>query len=132
MTCQLINHEQFIKNLAKVKGDKSELYKLIKNSNHGEIKAISELAFNILNGNVYCYKIRIKNLKIHAKNLRLFASKNNSLKKKRKNLLKGSGIFLSALLPLAIDSVSAHATCAHNISLILSLCVHSSHKQCFP
>ena len=67
---------------------------------------MSELTFNILNGNVYCSKNRKKILKPHVTELRLLGDKKTTIKNRKKVLLKGNGIFLSALLPIAISTIA--------------------------
>ena len=106
MTCLLIKHKDFITRLAKLKGSRQNLLKLIRKSKNEEIKAISELSNNLLRRNVYCHKNRKRELKHHIKNLRKVGDKNISLANKRKILLKGEGIFLSALLPVAISAIA--------------------------
>ena len=82
-----------------------KLLKLIKKSGNSEVNSLSELTYNLLKGNVYCPKIRKKFLKPHIEKLRLLADKKHSLKKKRNILLKGEGLFLSTLLPIAISTI---------------------------
>ena len=106
MSCLLIKHKSFIKKLSGVKKDKNKLLYLIKKSKAGEIKALSELSFNILNGGVYCSKNRKRLLKPHVYYMRLMGDRKSAIKKKRKVLLKGNGIFLSALLPIAISAIA--------------------------
>ena len=78
---------------------------LIKKSENSEVNCLSELTYNLLKGNVYCPKIRKNVLKPHIEKLRLLADKKHSLKKKRKVLVKGEGLFLSSLLPIAISTI---------------------------
>ena len=106
MTCLLIKHKNFIKKLSDIKKNKQKLLNLIKKSKIGEIKSLSELTFNILNGHVYCSKNRKKVLKPYVKSLRLLGDKKFSNKSKKKVLLKGNGFFLSALLPIAISTIA--------------------------
>ena len=101
----MIKHKSFIKKLSDIKKNKTKLLHLIKNSKAGEIKALSELTFNILNGGVYCSKNRKRILKPHVYYMRLLGDRKSAIKKKRKVLLKGNGIFLSTLLPIAISTI---------------------------
>ena len=106
MTCLLIKHKNFIKKLSGIKKNKHKLLNLIKNSKGSEIKSLSELTFNILNGHVYCSKNRKRLLKPHVNSLRLLGDKKSPIKTKKKVLLKGNGFFLSALLPIAISTIA--------------------------
>ena len=105
MSCLLIKHRDFIKKLSQIKTDKKALLRLIRNSKNVEVKSLSELTYNILRGNVYCSKNRKKKLLPHVNNLRTLADKRKSIRKKRKILLKGDGLFLSSLLPIAISTI---------------------------
>ena len=106
MTSQLIKNKGFIIGLNKSKNITPQLKKLIRKSSNGEIKALCELCFNILRGNVDICKSRKNRLSPHADMLRYLGDKKISIIKKRKKLLKGKGIFLSALLPLAVSLIS--------------------------
>lgn len=106
MTCLLEKHRGFFKKLARLKYDRSELFKFLKKASFGEIKAIAELAYNILRDNVHCSKHRRTKLKIHADTLRFLGDRKKTLSEKKSKLLKGSGVFLSALIPLAISTIA--------------------------
>ena len=105
MTCLLYKHKQFFITLSKLRKNTSKLYKTIKNSKVGEIKAIGELSYNILKGGVSCSRHKKKQLQSHVKSLRFLADKKISLRKKKTQLLKGGGLFLTSLLPLAIKTI---------------------------
>ena len=63
MSCLILKHREFIKKLGEIKKNKKEIIQLIKKSTANEINSLSELAFNILNGNLPCTKHRKKKLK---------------------------------------------------------------------
>ena len=107
MSCLLVKHKQFIKQLSKIKRDRKGLLRLIKDSKNEEIEALSELTYNILNGNIYCSTQRKNKLKKQIKNLRILGDKKIFVTKKRKLLLKGNGIFLTSLLPIAISAIAS-------------------------
>ena len=107
MICLILKHKTFIGQLGKFKNNRRKLLNLIRNSSSSEIKALGELSYNILRGNVYCSKHRKNKLKNYAGKLRILADKRKSLANKRKNLLKGNGIFLSSLIPLAIQTIAS-------------------------
>ena len=106
MNCMLVKHKDFIFKLSKNRKYKSKLLNIIKNSNADEIKSVGELSYNILNGTVPCNKYRKKKLKKYANKLRLLANKKQSLKNKKSQLLKGNGVLLGAILPLAISTIA--------------------------
>ena len=106
MSCLLVKHKDFITQLSRIKGDRKKLKRLIKKSKNEEIEALSELTYNILNGNVYCSIQRKNILKKQAKNLRFLGNRKSSVTRKRKLLLKGNGIFLTSLLPIAISAIA--------------------------
>ena len=60
MSCLILKHREFIKKLGEIKKNKKEIIQLIKKSTANEINSLSELAFNILNGNLPCTKHRKK------------------------------------------------------------------------
>ena len=104
---QLYKNRDFITNLNKSKKDKSLFRKLIKKSTSGQVKAICELCFNVLRGNLHICKSRKNKLTPHADMVRYMARKNTPLYQKKLKLLKGSGgVFLSALLPIALSAIS--------------------------
>ena len=103
---QLYKNRDFITNLNKSKKDKSLFKKLIKKSTSGQVKAICELCFNVLRGNLHICKSRKNKLIPHVTMVRYMAKKKIPLYQKKLKLLKGGGLFLSALLPLAISTLS--------------------------
>ena len=105
MSCELLKNKEFIKNLNKYKKS-PVLKKLIKNCSSTQIKAICELCFNVLRGNIDICKSRKKKLTRHADLLRFLADKHIPLYKKKTKLLSGNGLFLSTLLPLAMSVIS--------------------------
>ena len=106
MSCMLVKHKDFIFKLSKNRKYKSKLLNIIKNSNGNEIKSIGELSYNVLNGTVPCNKYRKRKLKKYANTLRLLANKKQTLKNKKAGLLKGSGVLLGTILPLAISTIA--------------------------
>ena len=106
MSCLLVKHKEFITQLSKIKRDRKGLLRLIKKSKNEEIEALSELTYNILNGNVYCNIQRKNILKKQAKNLRFLGNRKSSITRKRKLLLKGNGLFLASILPIAISAIA--------------------------
>ena len=105
MSCLLIKHKDFISQLSKIKNDRKGLLRLVKKSKNEEIEALSELTYNILNGNAYCSKQRKNILKKQIRNLRFLGDRKLPIIKKRKLLLKGNGLFLTSLLPIAISTI---------------------------
>ena len=75
MSCLILKHREFIKKLGEIKKNKKEIIQLIKKSTANEINSLSELAFNILNGNLPFTKHRKKKLKIFLHDLRLLGDK---------------------------------------------------------
>ena len=83
MSCLILKHREFIKKLGEIKKNKKEIIQLIKKSMVNEINSLSELAFNILNGNLPCTKHRKKiEKKLH--DLRLLGDKKTVNKSKKK------------------------------------------------
>ena len=107
MSCLILKHREFIKKLGEIKKSKKEIIHLIKNSKANEINSFSELAFNILNGNLPCTKHRKKKLKKKLHDLRLLGDKKTVNKSKKKVLMKGGGFLLSALIPVAISAITS-------------------------
>lgn len=79
---------------------------MIAHANKGQMEAISEIAFNLLKGNMMIPTQTFKRLKPHKSKLLYLTHKKPSLKKK-KQVLNQKGGFLPALAslitPLAID-----------------------------
>ena len=107
MSSHLYRNKDFIVKLNKIKKTAPQLRKILKNCTTGEVKALCELCFNILRGNLNICKSRKQKLSKHADMIRFMGDKKIALYKKKGKLLKGSGIFLSALLPLAITAISS-------------------------
>ena len=89
MSCLLLKHKDFIKQLSELKKKKKSLVKRLKLSKNGEVKALSELTFNLLNGNVYCSNKKKQLLKPQTHKLRVLGNKKLSIKKKEKVAFKG-------------------------------------------
>ena len=106
MSFLIVKHKDFIFKLYNLRKDKSKLLEIIKKSKNTEIRAIGELVYNILNGAVFCNHYRKRQLKRHVNSLRFLGDKKISLKKKKSKLLKGGGILLSAIIPLAINTIA--------------------------
>ena len=106
MTCLIYKHKDFIFKLSKLRKHKSKLLELIKKAKNGEIKAIGELSYNILNRGIFCSHYRKRLLKPHTASLRLLGDRKITLKKKKSRILNGGGILLTALIPLAINAIS--------------------------
>ena len=107
MSSQLYRNREFIVKLNKNKQLKPTLKKLIKNCSTGELKAICELCFNILRGHLQICKSRKNKLSHHADMIRFMGNKRVPIYKKKEKLLKGKGLFLSTLLPLAVSVISS-------------------------
>ena len=110
MNCLLYKHKDFINRLALLKNRKTQLDAFIKNSNKNEIMSIGELVYNILNGGVTCNRYTKNKLKPHKASLRILGNKKKPLKLKKRHLLKGKGLLLSALMPLALNVISKIAS----------------------
>ena len=106
MGCLLLRNREFVSRLAKLRNNKKQLIKLIKISKPAEINSLSELALNILNGNVPCSNNRKRILKKHLQSLRLVGDRKFPNKSKKKLLMKGNGFFLSTLIPIAISTIA--------------------------
>ena len=106
MSCLIHKHKDFIFKLSKLRNNKSKLLDFIKKSKKNEIKAIGELSYNILNGAVFCSRYKKKQLKPYADRLRILGNRKISLLKKKSQILEGGGFFLSALIPLAINTIA--------------------------
>ena len=106
MNSLLYKNREFISNLASSANNKQKLLKFIKNSTNSEIRSFGELAYNILHGGVTCTPHMKKKLKPYKSDIRLLSHKTGSTKKKKSKLLKGKGLLLSVLLPLAIQTIS--------------------------
>lgn len=65
-------------------------------------RALSEIALNILNGNIPLSPSQYKKLKKHKKLVRLLTNKKTAIRRKRQTLMKQSGGFLLPLLSAAI------------------------------
>ena len=107
MTCLILKHRDFIKKLVEIKKNKKQIIKLIKKSTPSEINSLSELAFNILNGNLTCTKHRRNKLKKQLHDLRLLGDKKSANKLKKKVLMKGGGFLLGSLIPIAISAITS-------------------------
>ena len=107
MSCLILKHREFIEKLAEIKKNKKEIIQLIQKSTANEINSLSELAFNILNGNLPCTKHRKKSLKKKLHDLRLLGDKKTVNKSKKKVLMKGGGFLLGALIPIAISAITS-------------------------
>ena len=79
---QLYKNRDFITNLNKSKKDKSLFKKLIKKSTSGQVKAICELCFNVLRGNLHICKSRKNKLIPHVTMVRYMAKKKSLFIKK--------------------------------------------------
>ena len=106
MSCLILEHREFIEKLGEIKKNKKRVIQVIKNSTRDEINSLSELAFNILNGNLDCTKHRKKILKTKLGDLRLLGDKKSANKSKKKVLMKGGGFLLGALIPMAISAIT--------------------------
>ena len=84
MRCLILKHRKFIQKLSEIRKNKNKLLDVIKKSKPAEINSLSELTFNILNGNIPCSKTRKKNLKHHLHSLRLFGDKKLAINLKEK------------------------------------------------
>lgn len=69
------------------------------------IKAINEIAYNILNGNHRIGKKNKENLKKYKSQLRKLTQPNKSLKTKRKVLVQNGGSFLPYLLSTVLSGL---------------------------
>ena len=79
---------------------------LIDIATKSEILAILEIVLNLLQGHIRIPPKQLAKLKHHQNHLRQIIRKGQSLKK-RKNLLKQKGGILSAILPLALSTLSS-------------------------
>ena len=102
----LYKHKDFITKLSLLKKQKKHLATFIKNSNKNEIKSLGELAYNILNGGVRCNTYTKNKLKSCKASLRILANKKKGLNLKKKHLMKGKGLLLGSLIPLALSVIS--------------------------
>lgn len=84
------------------KSSPSQFKVLLNNSNSNELKAITEIIFNLLQGHLKCKGI--KKFKKHKSILRNIADRNCSKKKKILLIKKGRG-FLFPLLAAAIPAI---------------------------
>ena len=106
MNSLLYKNREFISKLSSLANNKQQLLKFIKNSKNSEIRSFGELAYNILNGSVSCTPHMKKKLRPYKADIRLLSRKKGSTKQKKSKLLKGKGLLLSVLLPLAIQTIS--------------------------
>ena len=101
----LYKHRDFINKLSLLRNKKQQAA-FIKKSKKNEIKSLGELAYNILNGGVTCGNYRKNKLKVCKASLRILADKKKGLNLKKKHLLKGKGLLLGSLIPLALSVIS--------------------------
>ena len=106
MSCLVLKHAEFIKRLAENKKNKKEINRLIKNSRANEINSLSEVASNILNGALACTRYRKNILKKNLRGLRVLGDKKTGNTSKKRVLMRGGGILLSALVPVAISALT--------------------------
>lgn len=106
MNSLIYKHKDFISQLTALKNNKSQLSKFIKKSKNSQIKALCELAHNILSGGLFCSPYRKRKLKVHKTDIRLLGDKHINIQRKKARLLKGRGLLLTALLPLAVQFIS--------------------------
>ena len=106
MSCLILKHSEFIKKLGENKKNKKEIIHLIKNSKANEINSLSEVASNILNGALACTRHRKNILKKKLRGLRVLGDKKTANTSKKRVLMRGGGILLSALIPVAIGALT--------------------------
>ena len=107
MSCLILKHREFIKKLGEIKKNKKEIIHLIKNSKANEINSLSEVASNILNGALACTRYRKNILKKNLRGLRVLGDKKTGNTSKKRVLMRGGGILLSALIPVAISAITS-------------------------
>ena len=82
---QLYKNRDFIVKLNKSKKVKPLVKNLIKKSTSGQVKAICELCYNVLRGNLHICKSRKNKLAPHADMVRYMADRKIPLYKRKKN-----------------------------------------------
>jgi|SRR5277367_122446 len=85
--------------------DKKIQYALLQSP--GLIKALSEIAYNLLRGNVTLSKTQKRKLQKHKTLLRSLACKQNTCTHKRKIIQRGGGAFLPLLLAPVISLLTS-------------------------
>ena len=105
--CLGIKHLDFVKRISKECKNKNILKKLISSASKGEIDAISEIVYNILQGNIPCGTQKLKKLRPLANDIRFIASRRNSLSNRKTRIVKKGGAIFTALIPAAIAAITA-------------------------
>lgn len=106
MKCLATQHWKFIKALPKICKNKKELNKTISLAKNKEILAFSEICHNLLKGHIPCSPAKKKILTNHVKDIRFIANRKNSLKKKKKLIVKKGSGFILPLIPFALAAIT--------------------------
>lgn len=86
MSERLLNNLEFLNKLAEFKGKQQT--KIILDASEENIRALTELVYNLLDGNIDISQETKQNLKKHKIFLRSLSNKNTSVDKKKKSLLR--------------------------------------------
>ena len=106
MKCLALDQKEFFESLVRFCKDKKTLKHIVTSANNKEILAISEICHNLLKGNIPCTPNNIKKMRKNYKSIRYLSDRNNSLKNRKKIIVKkGSGLILP-LIPFAIAALS--------------------------
>ena len=105
MKNNVLKRQDYLNLLAKSK-NKKRRHILIDLADPSEMRALTEVVKNCINGRVPLDKTCVSKLRRHKKKLRLISQKRHPVKSK-KSLLKQTGGILSAIIPLAISTVAS-------------------------
>ena len=106
MKCLATQHYEFIRSLPKQCKNKKWLKNVISNAANSEIQALSEICYNLLKGNIPCSLNRKKQLSKHVRDIRFIANKKESLKGKKKLIVKRGSGFILPLIPFALAAIT--------------------------
>ena len=92
-------HHDFLKLLSSYTKSPKQFKQLVLNASDEEINGISELVFNILEGNLPCNKKKVKS---SVKHIRYLGNKNNPIKNRKRLILKKGNGFIFSLVSVAL------------------------------
>lgn len=98
-------HSDYLSLIGKTK-NKGKRSMLIDYANKEQIEAIAECIDNILRGNVPLNKNEAKKLKKHKNTMRTVTDRHTPIRRK-KDVLRQQGGFLSTLIPIAISALGS-------------------------